>query len=195
MEQGQALGERLARRDERALEEAYAVFGPSLLAYLRRYVGPDEAEDVLQRTFMEAWRGADGFRSGERLSSWLFTIAHHRAVDALRARRHQVVDVDTVRDLVGEDGRETAERYADAAEVRAAVEALPDHEREVLLLAYYGGLTQREIADRIAVPIGTVKARAARGTQRLRTLVAGPAAPTSTVTNAVTNAAPGEGAS
>lgn len=171
MDGGQALGERLARHEEQALEEAYAAFGPSLLSYLRRYVGPDEAEDVLQRTFMDAWRGARRFRSGERFSSWLFTIAHHRAIDTLRARRHQVVDVDTVRELMGEDGRETAERYADAAEVRAGLDALPGHEREVLLLAYFDGLTQREIAERLEVPLGTVKARAARGTHRLRGLV------------------------
>jgi RNA polymerase sigma factor (sigma-70 family) len=168
---GQALGERLARHDERALEEAYVAFGPSLLAYLRRFVGPDEAEDVLQKTFLDAWRSAGRFRSGERFSSWLFTIAHHRAVDSLRARRSQVVDVDTIRELMGEDGRETAERYADAAEVRAGLEELPEHEREVLLLAYFGGLSQREIAQRLDVPLGTVKARAARGTRRLRGLV------------------------
>jgi RNA polymerase sigma factor (sigma-70 family) len=172
VEAGQALGERLARRDERALEEAYAVYGQSLLAYLRRYVGPDEAEDVLQRTFLDVWRSASRFRSGERFSAWLFTIAHRRAVDTLRARRHAVVDVESMRDLVGEDGRETVERYADAAEVRAGLDALPEHEREVLLLAYFGGLSQREIAARLDVPLGTVKARAARGTHRLRGLVA-----------------------
>jgi RNA polymerase sigma factor (sigma-70 family) len=171
MDGGQALGERLARRDELALEEAYAAFGPSLLAYLRRYVGSDEAEDVLQRTFMDAWHSASRFRRGERFSSWLFTIAHHRAVDTLRARRGQVVDVDTIRELMGEDGRETAERYADAADVRAGLEALPAHEREVLLLAYFAGLSQREIAVRLDVPLGTVKARAARGTRRLRGLI------------------------
>jgi RNA polymerase sigma-70 factor (ECF subfamily) len=172
VEASPGLGERLARRDEQALEEVYAVYGASVLAYLRRYVGPDEAEDVLQRTFLDVWRGAGRFRSGERLSSWLFTIAHRRAVDTLRARRHTVVDVETMRDLVGDDGREVAERYADAADVRAALEALPDHEREVLLLAYFGELSQREIAERLDVPIGTVKARAARGTRRLRELVA-----------------------
>lgn len=172
MDPGHALGERWASRDERALEEAYAVYGASLLSYLRRYVGPDEAEDVLQRTFLDAWRSAGRFRSGERFSSWLFTIAHRRAVDTLRTRRHTVVDVDTMRELVGEDGRETVERYADAAEVRAGLEQLPDHEREVLLLAYFAGLSQREIAARLAVPLGTVKARAARGTRRLRVLIA-----------------------
>jgi RNA polymerase sigma factor (sigma-70 family) len=172
MDPGHAIGERLARRDERALEEAYEVYGASLLAYLQRYVGPDEAEDVLQRTFLDAWRSAGRYRRGERFSSWLFTIAHHRAVDTLRARRHAVVDVDSMRDLVGEDGRETVERYADAAEVRAGLEQLPGHEREVLLLAYFGGLSQREIAARLDAPLGTVKARAARGTRRLRDVLA-----------------------
>ncbi len=172
MDQDLAIGERLARREEQALEDAYAVYGASLLVYLRRYVGPDEAEDVLQRTFLDAWRSAGRFRSGERFSAWLFTIAHRRAVDTLRMRRHPVVDVDAMRDLVGEDGRETAQRYADAADVRAGLERLPEHEREVLLLAYFEGLTQPEIADRLGVPLGTVKTRASRGTRRLRDLVA-----------------------
>ena len=171
MDTGQALGERLAHRDESALEDAYAAYGPSLLLYLRRFVGPDEAEDVLQKTFLDVWRSAERYEPHRRFSSWLFTIAHHRAVDTVRKRRDNVVDVETVRGLVGEDGRETAQRYADAAEVRAALGRLPDHERTVLELAYYGDLTQREIATRLDVPIGTVKARASRGTHRLAGII------------------------
>ena len=76
--------------------------------------------DVLQRTFLDVWRSAEPTTPTQRFSSWLFMIAHRRAVDSLRSRRHPVVDVEAVADLVGEDGRETAERYADAAEVRAA---------------------------------------------------------------------------
>jgi RNA polymerase sigma-70 factor (ECF subfamily) len=171
MDGGQAIGLRLARRDESALEDAYAAYGASLLAYARRYVGPDEAEDVLQRTFLDAWRCAARYKSSERFSTWLFTIAHRRAVDTLRSRRHRVIDVEAARDLVGEDGRETIERFAEAAEVRAALDRLPDHERLVLDLAYYAGLTQREIADRLDLPIGTVKARASRATRRLGALL------------------------
>jgi RNA polymerase sigma factor (sigma-70 family) len=173
MESGATLGARLAVRDESALEDAYATYGPSVLAYLRRYVGPDEAEDVLQRTFLDVWRSAERYDPDQRFAGWLFTIARRRAVDCLRGRRHSVVDVEAARGLVGEDGRETAERHADAAEVRAALDALPEHEREVLELAYYADLTQREIAARLDVPLGTVKARAARGTRRLGTLLRG----------------------
>ena len=171
MESGQAIGLRLARREESALEDAYAAYGPSLLAYLRRYVGPDEAEDVLQRTFLDVWRHSPAYQPTHRFSTWLFTIAHRRAVDTLRARRHRVVDVEAARDLVGEDGRETAERYAEAAEVRAALARLPEHEREALELTYYAGLTQREIAAHLDVPIGTVKARTSRATRRLGALM------------------------
>ena len=172
MDQGQAIGARLARGDESALEDAYAAYSRSLLAFLRRYVGVDEAEDVLQRTFLDVWRSAGRYDPAQRFSTWLFTVAHRRAVDTLRTRRHQVVDVESLRDLVGEDGRDTVDRYADAADVRTAVRRLPDHEREVIEMAYFAELTQREIAVALDVPLGTVKARAARGTRRLGVLVA-----------------------
>jgi RNA polymerase sigma factor (sigma-70 family) len=164
---GRSIGVRLARRDESALEEAYAAYAPTLLGYLARYVGRDEAEDVLQRTFLDVWRHADRYDPSQRFAGWLFTIAHRRAVDTLRSRRSVVVDVDTLRHLAGDDGRATAERHADAAEVHWGLQRLPGHEQEVLELAYFGQLTQREIADRLGVPVGTVKARAARGTRRL----------------------------
>ncbi len=171
MAEGQAIGVRLARGDESALEDAYAAYSRSLLSFLRRYVGADEAEDVLQRTFLDVWRSAHRYDPKQRFTTWLFMLAHRRAVDTLRAHRHQVVDVDLLRDLVGEDGRETVDRYADAADVRSAVGRLPEHEREVIELAYFGDLTQREIASALDVPLGTVKARAARGTRRLGRLV------------------------
>ena len=101
MEANQAVGARLARRDAAALEEAYTAYAPSILSFLRRYVGADEAEDVLQRTFLDAWRNAHHYDPEQRLSAWLYTIAHRSAVDALRSRRHDIVPVEVVRDLVG----------------------------------------------------------------------------------------------
>ena len=171
MDDGQALGARLAHHDECALEAVYEAYGAALLAYLTRLVGADEAEDVLQRTLLDAWRHANRYELGHRFNSWLFTIAHHRAVDAIRRRRDPAVDVDSIRDLVGEDGRDTAERYARAAEVRAALRQLPEHERSVLAMAYFADLTQRDIAARLHVPLGTVKARASRGMHHLAAIL------------------------
>ena len=75
--------------------------------------------------------------------------------------------IEELRDIAGDDGRELAERYARASEVRAALERLPAEQREVLTLAYFGDLTQTQIAERLGVPLGTVKARAFRGLRRL----------------------------
>jgi len=165
------LGQRLADGEESALEECYVRYGPAVLAYVRRHVGPDDAEDVLQRTFLDVWRHSERYDPGQSLGGWVFTIARRRAIDTLRQRRPAVVPVDTLRDLVGEDGREVAERFAWAADVRAAMSRLPQAQRETLELAYFSDRTQSDIARLQQVPIGTVKARMARGTRALGELL------------------------
>ncbi len=171
MEAATDLGVRLAAGDDAALEECYARYGRPVLAFLRRYVGPDEAEDVLQRTFLDVWRNAGRYDPERPLSTWVFTIAHHRAVDTLRRHRPSVLPIETLRDLVGDDGRVVAERHAWAAEVRQALAQLSPTQREALELSYFQGRTQVEIAALLGVPLGTVKARMARGMRRLAELV------------------------
>jgi RNA polymerase sigma factor (sigma-70 family) len=171
MEPGEAIGLRISRLEAAALEEAYAAYGEAVRAYVTRFVGPSEADDVVQRTFLDVWRHASRYDPEQRFTGWLFTIARRRAIDSLRSRRHDVVDVDQARHLVGEDGRETVERYADAADVRAAVARLPEHERRVIELTYFADLTQVEVAAVLGAPLGTVKARASRGTRRLAGLM------------------------
>lgn len=171
MDQGQAIGLRLSRRDEGAVEEAFAAYAEAVRRYVTRFVGQAEADDVVQRTFLDVWRHAGRYDPRQRFTSWLFTIARRRAIDALRTRRHPVVDVDAVRDLVGVDGRDLADRHADAAEVRAAVGRLPEHERVVIELTYFADLSQQEVAERLEAPLGTVKARSSRGTKRLARLM------------------------
>jgi RNA polymerase sigma factor (sigma-70 family) len=165
------LGQRLADGEESALEECYARYGPTVLAYVRRHVGPDDAEDVLQHTFLDVWRHSDRYDPRQSLGGWVFTIARRRAIDTLRRRRPAVVQVDTLRDLVGDDGREVAERFAWAADVSAAMARLPEAQRETLELAYFADHTQRDISRLQQVPIGTVKARMARGTKALGELL------------------------
>lgn len=166
------LGHRLAAGEESALEEAYALLGSSVLTYLRRYVGPDDAQDVLQTTFVDVWRHSARYDPSLSLAGWVFTIARRRAIDALRQRRSAVVGLDALRDLVGDDGREVAERFAWAVDVRAAMAGLPDAQREALELAYFADRTQADIARLLQIPLGTVKARMARGTKALRELLA-----------------------
>ena len=169
MEQGASsnLGARLAAGEEGAINECYAALGPMVLGYLRRFVPRDEAEDVLQRVFYEVWRNRDRYDPARSLEAWVLGIARKRAIDQLRRRRSNVVPLEELRDIAGDDGRELAERYARATEVRAALERLPAEQREVLTLAYFGDLTQTQVAERLGVPLGTVKARTFRGLRRL----------------------------
>jgi RNA polymerase sigma factor (sigma-70 family) len=98
-------------------------------------------------------------------------IARNRAIDHLRRQRNTAVALETLADLAGEDGRELAERYARAHEVRSALIRLPVEQREVLVLAYFGGYTHSQIATYLGLPLGTVKARAFRGLRRLAELL------------------------
>jgi RNA polymerase sigma factor (sigma-70 family) len=164
---GSNLGARLAAGDDGAINECYAALGPMVLGYLRRFVPRDEAEDVLQRVFYEVWRNRDRYDPTRSLEAWVLGIARKRAIDVLRRRHANVVPIEELRDIAGDDGRELAERYARASEVRSALERLPSEQREVLALAYFGDLTQVQIAERLGVPLGTVKARAFRGLRRL----------------------------
>ena len=105
---GQALGLRLARQEEQALEDAYSAYAPTVLSYVSRYVGRDEAEDVMQRVFFEVWRSRDRYDPDRSLEAWVFAIARKRAIDHLRRPHHVTVPIDLVRDLAGADRRAAA---------------------------------------------------------------------------------------
>lgn len=168
--QGAGIGARLSG-DPAALEDCYAALGPMVLGYLRRLVPRDEAEDVLQRTFVEVWRSRDRYDPSRSLEAWVLAIARKRAIDHLRRNRAEVVSIDELREVAGEDGRVLADRYARAAQVRAALTRLPRDQREVLALAYFGDYTQTEVAERLDLPLGTVKARTFRGLKRLAAIL------------------------
>jgi RNA polymerase sigma factor (sigma-70 family) len=165
------IGVRLRQGQPEALEECYRVLGPLLVAYLGRYVPQPDIEDVLQRVFYEVWRVRDRFDPNLPLRAWVLGIARKRAIDHLRKRRDVVVPLDALRDISGEDGRDVAERMAWADEVRDALSRLPAPQREVIVMAYFDGCTQSEIATALDVPLGTVKTRTSRGLQRLAGLL------------------------
>jgi RNA polymerase sigma factor (sigma-70 family) len=165
------LGARLAVDRQGAIGEIYAALGTTVLSYLQRLVGRDDAEDVLQSVFYEVWRHNGRYDPSRSLAGWVLGIARNRAIDHLRRQRTTAVALEALADISGEDGRELAERYARSQEVRSALIRLPVEQREVLVLAYFGGYTQSEISRRLGLPLGTVKARAFRGLRRLATLL------------------------
>jgi RNA polymerase sigma-70 factor (ECF subfamily) len=168
-----SIAGRIARADQEAFEEAYRAFGPAVRAYLRRFVRPGEVDDVLQIVFLEVWRSRSRIDPSRPFEAWLFGIARKRAIDQLRRSSHDVVSVETVRELVGPDGADFADRVAWSAELRSGLSKLPAEQKEAIELAYFSGLTQVEIANRLAVPVGTVKARMARGMHRLTDMLVG----------------------
>jgi RNA polymerase sigma-70 factor (ECF subfamily) len=165
-----AIGRRLAT-DPDAIHDAYTTLGPLVLAYLRRLVPAADAEDVLQRTFLELWRSRGRYDTARSLEGWILGIARKRAIDHLRRRHHEVVPLDEARGIAGDDGRVLAERYERAALVRSALTQLPEEQRQALGMVYFGEYTQAEAAQRLGIPLGTAKARIFRGLQRLGTLL------------------------
>lgn len=168
------VGTRLIAGEPTAIEDAYRMLGPLVLGYLRRYVPADDVEDVCQRVFYELWRVHERFDPRYSLRTWVVGIARKRAIDHLRKRKDQVVPLDAVREVTGDDGRETAERLVWADELHSALEALPEAQREVIELAYFEGLTQTEVSETLGIPLGTVKTRTARGLQKLAGLLQDP---------------------
>ncbi len=171
------LLDRLRSRDEGALADLFDLMGARAYGLAFRVLrdGP-AAEDVVQQAFTTIWEQAgrlDGARGS--IQGLLLTVVHRRAVDAARARqRHQsrsgpmefepADGAPTPMDaLVADD--ETRER---TREVQAALQVLPDTQRQVVQLAYFDGLSQQDIATRLDVPLGTVKSRLRLAMQRLR---------------------------
>ncbi len=158
-----------------AAAELYDRYAPQLYALARRIVRNEaDAEDVIQEVFSQAWQRAASYDANRgSVLGWVLTMTRTRAIDRLRARQSRP-DMNPVGfSDVADGGRLASDRLLAAEEaerVRAALVALPDYQRTPLELAYYEGLTQTEIAERLAEPLGTVKTRmrAALGTLRKR---------------------------
>jgi RNA polymerase sigma-70 factor (ECF subfamily) len=126
------------------------------------------AEDATQQTFVQAWRAADSYDPTRALGPWLASIARRAAIDVYRrTRRHQTTyGLDSV-DAALVSPPPSAEQIYEVWEVRRAIDALPADDRELVRLQHFLGLSHAEIADRLDIPIGTVKSRTFRVHRRL----------------------------
>jgi RNA polymerase sigma factor (sigma-70 family) len=166
-----------ARGEETALAELYDRFGRVAYGLALRIVrDPALAEDAVQEAFLTVWRSAARF-SPERAkaSTWILTFVHRRAVDLVRReerRRGEPLPDEEAASAPATE--EVAWLRLERERVQAALRALPDQQREALELAYYGGFTQSELADRLGQPLGTIKSRMFAGLARLRELLEEP---------------------
>lgn len=171
----EALFRRVRRHDDAAAFETLVHrYERELFAYLRRFLGDAQlAEDVFQSTFLAVHRKRDRYAEGRPFRPWLYAIATNQAIDAQRRnRRHRMVSLDrggrgdhdaaglaaSVADCHPSGDDTVAQRDAEAW-VMAAIARLPDPLRSTLTLVYQSGLKHREVADRLGIPVGTVKSR------------------------------------
>jgi RNA polymerase sigma factor (sigma-70 family) len=171
----EALVALAARAEESALAELYNRHGR--IAYglaLRVLRDQTLAEDAVQDAFLAVWRSAATFvPERAKASSWILTLVHRRAVDLVRReerRRAEPLEDETRADGAG-SAADVAWLRLERERVQEALRRLPDHEREALELAYYGGFTQSQLAERLGLPIGTIKSRMFSGLARLRELL------------------------
>jgi RNA polymerase sigma-70 factor, ECF subfamily len=168
----------VARSDQSALAELYDRFGRLAYGVALRVLRDEKlAEDAVQEGFLAAWRTADRFMPERaKASTWVLTLVHRRAVDLVR--REERRRAESLPDDVGHASTESAEDDAwlrfERERVQAALQRLPDQQREALELAYYGGFTQSELAERLGQPVGTIKSRMFAGLTRLRELLGDP---------------------
>lgn len=170
------LVERLRARDQGALDTLYERYSKVVYAIALRIIGqPADAEDVVVDSFWQVWQQAESYDSTRgQLRTWIVTIARSRALDRLRAmRRSPLAGAEEVnvagREMAADDDPEqSAWLSQQSAIVRGALAALPREQRQALELAYYHGLSQSEVAERLGEPLGTIKTRMRLGMMKLR---------------------------
>jgi RNA polymerase sigma-70 factor (ECF subfamily) len=162
--------------DETALEILYNRYAGLIFTLALRIVGdPELAREVLQDTFLRCWDGRETYDAGRgRVPWWLMSIARNRAIDLLRSRPHQarLREREQLAVVIAEATQPDA---TDSLPMRHAVvsalQSLPSAQRQAIELAYYGGLTQTEIAHELGAPLGTIKSRTREAMDRLRAVL------------------------
>jgi RNA polymerase sigma-70 factor (ECF subfamily) len=165
---------RVARRDASAFEVLYRRYArPVFGLALRRLGDRMRAEDAVQETFAAVWRSARTYKADRGPGApWLYAVARNAIVDRARNRSEPPGEAPEVASVeLGPDER--AEASFVSWRVHRALEDLPPNERDVIELAYYGGLSQSEVADFLNIPLGTVKTRTRAGLGRLADLLQG----------------------
>ncbi|HCS62369.1 MAG TPA: RNA polymerase subunit sigma [Microbacterium sp.] len=165
---------RVAAGDQSAFAQLYDMLSPRVFGLiLRVLVNRSQSEEVLQEVFLEVWQSASRFAPNKGQGrSWVFTIAHRRAVDRVRASQASadrdvkagLRDVGVAHDSVAEQ----VELGIAGQQVITALGTLPEAQRETIVLSYYGGYSQSEIAALVGSPLGTIKTRMRDGLTRLR---------------------------
>lgn len=169
-----AILRQIVARDPHSMELLYDRYGGVAYALALRVLrDPGAAEDVVQEAFFNIWRQGTSYDTARgTVRTWLLTVVHHRAIDRVRSMRAKTrgdVAIDSVLFLQAkEDTWATVSAGLESERIRAAVATLPPEQRQVVEMAYFAGLTHVEIAERVGIPLGTVKGRMRLAVDKLR---------------------------
>ncbi len=180
-----ALLAQVSQKDQKALETLYAKYQRVVYSLVLRIVrDEDEASELLQDVFVQVWQKADLFDQDRgNFNTWLLTLAHNKAINTLRSKAYKKRalenrgDADDIVKWAGDAATDTrtplSEQIADDArtQVLEALRQIPEAQRQALILAYYEGLSQSEIAERLDVPLGTIKTRMRQGMLKLKEIL------------------------
>ena len=167
----------IGARDRYALEELYARYSSPVYSLAMQMLGDSgAAEEVAQDAFFNVWRRSASYRTDRgKVSTWLFSIAHNRVIDEARKRkRHEgsqsTYDVQLLAEQADDAGDPAGFvlKQMRRSKIKEALSGLRPEQRDVVVFAYYGGLTQSEIAEKLNQPLGTVKTRMRLGLRALR---------------------------
>jgi len=170
----EALVALVSRSEESALAELYDRVGGIAYGLAFRILRDESlAEDAVQDAFLDLWRSAGSFiPERAKASTWILTLVHRRAVDLVRReQRRRTEPLENAPEPTEGSAEEAAWLRLDRERVQSALAKLPDQQREAIELAYYGGYSQSELAERLGEPLGTIKSRMFSGLSRLRELL------------------------
>ena len=171
------LLDRITQSDSDALSALYDRYGRRVFALAARILNdPISSEEITQDVFLSIWRRGSSYNAAKgKFTTWLFGIAHNRTIDELRKRRRDKSrysdDIDDHLNIASQSisPDDSAVVQSEYAMVREVLDTLPPPQRAVIVLSYFHGLTQVEIAEKLEQPLGTVKTRMRLGLKKLRT--------------------------
>ncbi|MBC8280935.1 MAG: sigma-70 family RNA polymerase sigma factor [Chloroflexi bacterium] len=174
------LTQRLPQVDS-AVREALSTRYPTPVCSLAMYMlkQPALAEEVTQDIFLNIWLKASSFNAERgQPRGWIMSVAHHKIIDLIRSRKRTIVNTDPADyetlDLLPDGGVSTeaqVEQSLERERIMRALKTIPENQREVIMLAYFGGLSQSEMAEKLDQPLGTIKTRVRLAMQKLRTVL------------------------
>ena len=170
----EALVALVARGEEAGLAALYDRYDRTAYGLALRVLrDPGLAEDAVQEAFLSLWKTAGRFvPERARAGTWILTLVHRRAVDLVRREERRRADpIESAPETADASAEEAPWLRLERERVQAALATLPDPQREAIELAYYGGFTQAELADRLGQPLGTIKSRMFAGLARLGELL------------------------